>query len=146
MSFSESPSHGLLRSFLGRITSAAWLCPLEASLVAALNPVFDAHTIRFTADLGILPKIVMWMLLFVAAASLSVAGFNAGIQGPMSRWRMTALMLVPTGLMTLIIDFDRPSAGLVVVGQQILNRVIKEMHSDLHGTASTPWLTASTPV
>jgi hypothetical protein len=112
--------------------------PMEASLVAALNAVFDAHTIRLAASLDTLPKIVMWMLLFVAAASLSVAGFNAGIQGLMSRWRMTALTLVLTGLMTLIIDFDRPLFGLVIVDQQILDTVVKEMESDLHGVASTP--------
>lgn len=112
--------------------------PMEVSLVAAINAVFDAHTIRLAASLDTLPKIVMWMLVFVAAASLSVAGFNAGIQGLMSRWRMTALTLVLTGLMTLILDFDRPLVGLVVVDQQALNTVIKEMESDLYRTTSSP--------
>lgn len=105
--------------------------PMEAALVVAINAVYDAHTVRFAAVIDTLPRIVMWMLLFVAASSLSVAGFNAGIQGRMSRWRMTALTLVVTGLMTAIIDFDRPLDGMVIVDQQMLNSLIVEMENDL---------------
>ena len=104
---------------------------METSLVEVINSVFDAHTTRFAAALDTLPKIVMWMLLFVAAASLSVAGFNAGIQGRMSRWRMTTLTLVLTGLMLIILDFDRPLDGAVIVNQQSLNSVIAAMEADL---------------
>ena len=112
--------------------------PMEAALVVAINAVYDAHTVRFAAVIDALPRIVMWMLLFVAASSLSVAGFNAGIQGRMSRWRMTALTLVVTGLMTAIIDFDRPLDGMVIVDQQMLNSVIAEMEVDLHSLPDPP--------
>jgi hypothetical protein len=105
--------------------------PIEVSLVVAINSVFDAHTIRIAAVFDTLPKIVMWMLLFIAAASLSVAGFNAGIQGRMSRWRMTALTLVLTGLILIILDFDRPLDGTVIVNQHSLNSIIAEMEADL---------------
>jgi hypothetical protein len=105
--------------------------PMETSLVVAINAVFDAHYVRFAAVFDTLPKIVMWMLLFVAAASLSVAGFNAGIQSRMSRWRMTALTLVLTGLILIILDFDRPLDGMVIVNQNSLNSVIAEMEADL---------------
>jgi len=105
--------------------------PIEASLVVAINDVIDAHTVRFTAVLDKLPKVVMWMLLFVAAASLSVAGYNAGIQGRMSRWRMTTFALVLTCLMIVILDFDRPNDGLVVVKHSAIDAVIAEMEADL---------------
>ncbi|MFK7848793.1 MAG: hypothetical protein AB8G77_26130 [Rhodothermales bacterium] len=49
----------------------------------------------------------------------------------MSRWCMTALTLVLTGLMTVIIDFDRPLDGMVRVDQQTLETLIKEMEADL---------------
>jgi hypothetical protein len=105
--------------------------PIEASLVAAINAVFDAHYVRLAAIFETLPKIVMWMLLFVIAASLSVAGFNAGIHGRMSRWRMTALTLVLTGLMLVILDFDRPLDGTVIVNQHSLESIIAEMEAGL---------------
>lgn len=105
--------------------------PIEAGLVAAINEVLDAHTVRLTAVLDKLPKVVMWMLLFVAAASLSVAGYNAGIQGQMSRWRMTTFALVLTCLMIVILDFDRPNDGLVVVKHGAINSLIADMEADL---------------
>lgn len=80
---------------------------METSLVEVINSVFDAHTTRF-------------------------AGFNAGIQGRMSRWRMTTLTLVLTGLMLIILDFDRPLDGAVIVNQQSLNSVIAAMEADLN--------------
>ena len=55
------------------------------------------------------------MLLFVAAASLSVAGFNAGISGRLNRWRMTIFALVLVGVMLVILDFDQPLDGFIRV-------------------------------
>jgi hypothetical protein len=105
--------------------------PMSSSLVAAINDVIDAHTIRLAAILDKLPRVVIWMLLFIAAASLGVAGYNAGIHGRMSRFRMTALTLVITGLILIILDFDRPGDGLVIVDQFSINIVIADMEADL---------------
>lgn len=106
--------------------------PMETSLVAAINAVLDAHTTRLAAVMDSLPKTVLWMLLFVAGASLSVAGYNAGIQGRMSRWRMAALTLVLVGLMLVILDFDRPLDGMIIVNQQGMATVISQMEADLN--------------
>ncbi len=105
--------------------------PMTTSLVAAINFVFDAHTMRLAAAFDTLPKPVMWMLLFITAVSLSVAGYNAGIQGRMSRWRMAALTLVLTGLMILILDYDRSLDGMITVNQDDINLVIAEMEASL---------------
>jgi hypothetical protein len=107
--------------------------PVELSVVTAINEVLDAHTIRMVAVFDKLPVIVIWMLLLVAAASLSVAGFNAGIQGHISRWRMGAFALVLTGVITVILDFDRPNDGIVVVSHRSVDMVIADMESALMG-------------
>ena len=105
--------------------------PIEVSLVAGINVVIDAHTIRLTAVLDTLPKVVVWMLLFIAAAALAVAGYNAGIQGRMSRWRMSAFALVLTGLMLVILDFDRPNEGFVIVKNSSIKAVVAGMEAEL---------------
>ena len=105
--------------------------PIEASLVTGINNVIDAHTIRLTAALDKLPQVIMWMLLFISAASLAVAGYNAGIQGRMSRWRMSAFALVLTCLMLVILDYDRPTDGLIKVYNTSINAVIAEMEAEL---------------
>jgi hypothetical protein len=105
--------------------------PRESSLVAAINGVLDVHTVRLAAVSDRLPRIVIWMLVFIAAASLAVAGYNAGIQGRMSRWRMSAFALVLTGLMIVIMDFDRPNDGFVIVSNHSIYAVIAEMEANL---------------
>jgi hypothetical protein len=105
--------------------------PIASSLAAAINDVIDAHTLRLAALLDKLPWVVIWMLLLIAAASLGVSGYNAGIQGRMSRFRMAALTLVITGLMVIIIDFDRPGDGFVIVDELSIEFVIADMEADL---------------
>jgi len=105
--------------------------PIEASMVAGINGVIDAHTIRLAAILDKLPRVIMWMLVFISSASLAVAGYNAGIQGRMSRWRMSAFALVLTFLMIVILDFDRPNDGFVVVSNSSIEAVVAEMEADL---------------
>ena len=105
--------------------------PIESALVAAINDLLDAHTIRLVAVFDKLPRVVMWMLVFISAASLGVAAYNAGIQGRMSRWRMTAFALVLSGIMLEILDFDRPNDRLVTVSQYSINSAIVQMEADL---------------
>jgi hypothetical protein len=105
--------------------------PLEVSVIAAMNGVFDAHTVRMAAVLDHLPGTVMWLLLLVASAALTVAGYNAGLQGRMSRWRMSAFTIVLTAIALVVLDFDRPNDGTVVVNQQSIDAVIAEMQADL---------------
>jgi hypothetical protein len=100
-------------------------------LIASVNQVINVHTLRVSAFTDKLPTAVLLMLLFVAASSLSVAGFNAGISGRMSRWRMTTLALVLMGVMIVIHDFDHPAGGFIRVSQDSLNHVINGMEADL---------------
>ena len=81
---------------------------IEASMVVAMNDVLDIHTIRLAAGFDKLPPAVIWMLTFIAAATIAVTGFNAGLSGKISRWRTATLALVIVGVMLMILDYDRP--------------------------------------
>ncbi len=101
--------------------------PIEALLAASVNEVIDEHTVRLAVTIDRLPSPVIWMLVFVAAAALAVAGFNAGLCGFMSRWRMSALTVVLAAVMLIIIDFDRPNRGFIQVSQEPLKWAIADM-------------------
>jgi hypothetical protein len=101
--------------------------PLEVALMAAVNDVLDAHSVRLAAVMDQLPSAVIWLLLLVATSALSVAGYNAGIQGKMSRWRMTAFTIVLAALTVIILDFDRPNDGTIVVKQNSIDAVVADM-------------------
>ena len=100
-------------------------------LVYAVDQVISLHKIRLTAVLDRLPIMVMMMLLFVSAASLSVAGFNSGISGRLNRWRMTVFALVLAGVLFIIYDFDHPHIGFIRVDQNNISLIINEMEANL---------------
>ena len=104
---------------------------IESSLVAAINDVLDQHAIRLAAIFDKLPIFVLWMLLFIASATIAVTGFNAGLSGRISRWRTTTLAMVMTGVMLMIIDFDRPNDGFIIVSQYSLSATIADMEKEL---------------
>jgi hypothetical protein len=100
-------------------------------LIASVNQVINVHTLRVSAFTDKLPPAVLLMLLFTAASTLSVAGFNAGILGRMSRWRMGTLALVLMGVIVVIHDFDHPAGGFIRISQDSIFRVINGMEADL---------------
>jgi len=104
---------------------------IEASMVTAMNDVLNMHTIRLAALFDKLPKAVIWMLIFISAATIAVTGFNAGLSGKISRWRTATLALVMAGVMLMILDYDRPRDGFIRVSQYSLNTVIAGMEANL---------------
>jgi hypothetical protein len=104
---------------------------IEVSMVTAMNDVLNMHTIRMAALFDKLPKAVIWMLIFISAATIAVTGFNAGLSGKISRWRTATLALVMVGVMLMILDYDRPRDGFIRVSQYSLNTVIAEMEANL---------------
>ena len=89
------------------------------------------HTLRIAALFDKLPGAVIWILAVIAGAALSVTGYNAGVTGFISRWRMTIFAFVLTGLMAVIIDFDRPGDGLIRVSRASVQMTIDDMAKDL---------------
>jgi hypothetical protein len=104
---------------------------IEASMVTAMNDVLNMHTIRMAALFDKLPKAVIWMLIFISAATIAVTGFNAGLSVKISRWRTATLALVMAGVMLIILDYDRPRDGFIRVSLYSLNTVIAEMEANL---------------
>jgi hypothetical protein len=100
-------------------------------LVDAVNQVISAHTTRVSAAIDKLPSAVLLMLLFVASATLSVAGFSAGISGRMNRLRMTTFALVLAGVLFIIYDFDQPRDGFIRISQNNISLIINEIEANL---------------
>ncbi len=107
------------------------LTPYEVSFVSSITEVLDASTSRLAKGFDRLPTAIMVMLLFVACASMAVAGYSSGRQGHMQRWRMTALALSIAAVMTTVIDFDRPSVGFVKINQSGFVDLANQMEKEL---------------
>ena len=103
--------------------------PQEVSMMHALNEVMDSHTARVQAAFDRLPSAIHIMLLFIACASLAVAGFSSGRANALRRVRISALILVIATIMVVIIDFDRPSTGFVRTNVEGYKWMIDDMEN-----------------
>jgi len=100
--------------------------------------VMDCDTVRVAAILDALPPMVLTLLLLIAAATVSVAGFNAGLSGKISRLRTALLILVLASIMHTILDFDRSLVGSIHVGEASIEAVISEMEKSLAPAKAMP--------
>lgn len=114
-----------------RLVQGGMQGPIGVSIVQAVNDVVDAHSLRIAVIFDRLPDAVLAMLVFIAAASMSVAGYNAGLRGRMNRLRMTVFTLVLAALMLTITDFDRPLSGAIQVSHHSLVALIENMEKAL---------------
>jgi hypothetical protein len=105
--------------------------PIQALIVQAANDVLDTHTIRLAVINDRLPGPVLGLLLLVAAASLAVAAHNAGLNGTINRWRMSAFCFILAALMLVIVDFDRGQHGFIRVNLQPLEAVVKDLEAQI---------------
>ena len=110
--------------------------PVEVSIVQAINNVLDRHSERIALIFDHLPSIALLMLVFIAAASVTVAGYNAGLSGSLNRWRMTAFTLVLAAVLSIIIDFDVPQRGFISISQNSMVYLIHDMEAALEDPAS----------
>ena len=105
--------------------------PVEVALLDAVNEVLDSETRRAAAVFDSLPEVVLTLLLLIAAATVAVTGYNAGLSGRMSRWRTTILMIVMTSIVMVILDFDRPLVGFIHVRDDSIRSAVGEMRETL---------------
>jgi hypothetical protein len=87
--------------------------------VQALNAVIDEQGKRSAAYYNRVPAAALTVLVLLAAASLAVLGYGAGLAGRRSTmcWLTGVLVVV---VVLLIIDLDRPRSGLVVIDNRSL--------------------------
>ena len=105
--------------------------PVHTSVAASINEVIDNFAERNHALHDRLPDMVLVLLCFIAAVALSFVGHNAGVAGQISRWRLAILALVFTGVVLVIMDFDRPESGYILVSQDGIRTLLEEMRADL---------------
>lgn len=101
--------------------------PEKALLVSAINDVLDSHTSKMAVVYDRLPTAVLALLVMIAGASLGLAGYNSGLTGNFSRWRMTAFALILASLIYIILDYDMMLRGFIRIDQRSLLLLIDEM-------------------
>jgi hypothetical protein len=86
-------------------------------LIQALNAMIDSETNNEAALSNRLPDLVPFILFAIATVAGGFAGYGGGLQKS-SRPPIYVMGVMVAGIILLILDFDRPNAGLIEVSQQ----------------------------
>jgi hypothetical protein len=97
--------------------------------VQSLNDVIDVHAKRVTAGLrNRIPGIIWAALLMIAALSMAVMGYHAGLVGTTRSLAIIVVAVTFSAVIVLIADLDRPQEGTLTVSQQALIDVQRSMN------------------
>ncbi|MET0029371.1 MAG: hypothetical protein ABW101_17200 [Candidatus Thiodiazotropha sp.] len=91
-----------------------------ALFTAAVNEVIDLHSKRINAAHQRIPLIIMATLLFISLVTLSMMGYQSGLNGVRTLLPRIGLILAFSAVMLLITDLDRPGQGLISVSQRTM--------------------------
>jgi hypothetical protein len=99
--------------------------PITASLMAAVNEVFDAATTERLAFNTGMPLALFWMLIGMTVASMAALGYQLGVRGLTVRLLSVALIAMWTVVMTTILDLGSPRLGSVRTGTVVFDWTIE---------------------
>ena len=89
--------------------------------IDSLNETIDLHSKRATAIIyARVPETVVVLLIVLAALTLGMVGYSAGLTRRRSLLSAVVLVLVLGAVITLVVDLDRPREGFLQVSQQPL--------------------------
>jgi len=83
--------------------------------IQALNELIDAHSLRLNFVTYRVPEPIYLLLMTIALLTFLLAGYIAGISDARRRLSTSALAIMITLVMVVIIDLDRPKRGLIQI-------------------------------
>ena len=101
--------------------------PITATLITALNEMFDASlSQRFAFD-GQVPSDMLTMLFLGSVIAIGALGFQMGLAGARQPVLSSLLLLMWTGGMVMTVDLNRPRLGNIRVDSAPLQWTLKEI-------------------
>jgi hypothetical protein len=104
---------------------------LASALVSSLNDMFDASLVqRYSMESGA-PTETMQMLLVGAMLAAGALGYQMGLAGRRQLILALLLLVMVSGAMVMIIDFNRPRGGFIIVDTTPLKWTIESFASSV---------------
>ena len=101
--------------------------PITATLITALNEMFDNAQAQRFAFIGESPGAMLDMMLDGSIIAIGALGFEMGLRGPRRIVLATLLLTMWSGAMVVAVDFNRPRVGLVRVDPSPLVWTLREI-------------------
>ncbi len=101
--------------------------PITATLISALNTMFDSSLSQRFAFEGRVPPGVLTLLVAGSILAIGAMGFQLGLAGHRQPMLSSLLLAMWVGGMVLAVDLSRPRLGVLRVDTEPLEWVIEEM-------------------
>lgn len=100
-----------------------------ALFTSSVNDLYDNFNQRLTMTFEYrIPKVILWVLFIIAAASMLSLGYHFGISGKGSYRINILLSAIFAVVMFLILALDRPETGMARLSQKPVFSLQKQIH------------------
>lgn len=101
--------------------------PITATLINAVNEMFDSAQAQRFAFLGEPPGIMLDLMMLGGIIAIGALGFEMGLRGPRQPILTALLLIMWTGAMVVSVDLGRPRLGLVLVDPRPLEWTVHDI-------------------
>lgn len=98
--------------------------------IESLNDVIDLHSARVAAMNNHVPEVVLVLLFLVAIMAALLVGYGCGLMERRHSLSTTTMVLLIALVITVIVDLDRPSRGLIHVSQERMIKLRESIKND----------------
>ncbi|MBR0896152.1 hypothetical protein JQ616_14435 [Bradyrhizobium tropiciagri] len=95
--------------------------------IVSLNEMIDSQGKRLAHLRNRIPNVVLLVLIVMTAISTGIAGYASGLDTERTRLPLYLIGLLLCGVVYVVLDLDRPAAGLITISQQPLFDVASSM-------------------
>jgi hypothetical protein len=101
--------------------------PITATLINALNEMFDSAQAQRFAFQGETPNAMLDLMILGAIIAIGALGYETGLRGPRQPVLTSLLLVMWAGGMVMTVDLNRPRLGAIRVDPRPLEWTIQEM-------------------
>jgi hypothetical protein len=101
--------------------------PITATLINALNEMFDSAQAQRFAFQGETPNAMLDLMILGAIIAIGAMGYETGLRGPRQPVLTSLLLVMWAGGMVMTVDLNRPRLGAIRVDPRPLEWTIQEM-------------------
>ena len=119
----------ITREIMEQVTQAARKAPtpITATLVTAINEMFDSAQAQRFAFLDETPNAILDMMILGAIIAIGAMGYETGLRGPRQPVLTSLLLVMWAGGMVMTVDLNQPRLGAIRVDARPLEWTLQEI-------------------
>src|SRR5262249_31577596 len=84
------------------------------------------------------PQVILWVLFFLAIASMALTGYAIGLYGSRKFFLTTGMTILVVAVILVIIDLQHPQQGFIRVSQKSMIRLQNRLQAEKAAETTPP--------